>query len=307
MLVGIPQGLLYWNYGDIIKAFLNELHIEFIESPRTNRNILDKGVNCCVDDACLPVKIFHGHVDWLKDKCDFIMAPRVMQLKKGEFICPKFCGITEMIKNSIDGLPPLPEEPLYALSEKQRYQWFLYIGELFGRKRRKIYEAYLKAMEENNKHILGFNEDNYEHKIALLGHPYNIYDTYCNMDVKKKFNKQGIGVITEDYVDSNLVDREVDRLFKKPFWTFARKNFGTAAVLYEQKQVDGFVYVSSFACGIDSVVIELVKEVIGTFPFMTLKIDEHTGEAGINTRIEAFSDMLKRRSANNGHKLSAFG
>ena len=28
---------------------------------------------------------------------------------------------------------------------------------------------------------------------------------------------------------------------------------------------------------------------------MVLKIDEHTGEAGLETRIEAFVDMLERR------------
>ena len=41
--------------------------------------------------------------------------------------------------------------------------------------------------------------------------------------------------------------------------------------------------------------LELIKHHIGDFPFMVLKIDEHTGEAGLDTRIEAFVDMLERR------------
>jgi predicted nucleotide-binding protein (sugar kinase/HSP70/actin superfamily) len=32
-----------------------------------------------------------------------------------------------------------------------------------------------------------------------------------------------------------------------------------------------------------------------SFPVLTLIIDEHTGEAGINTRLEAFVDLLRAR------------
>jgi Uncharacterized protein conserved in bacteria len=70
--------------------------------------------------------------------------------------------------------------------------------------------------------------------------------------------------------------------------------------------IDGIIYVSSFACGIDSVVMELIKERIGEFPLLILKIDEQTGEAGFNTRIEAFIDMIERRKEIEGN-LSAHG
>ena len=64
-------------------------------------------------------------------------------------------------------------------------------------------------------------------------------------------------------------------------------------IFLREKQVNGIIYISSFACGIDSVVVELIKDKIDEFPFMILKIDEHTGEAGLDTRVEAFADMLK--------------
>ena len=63
------------------------------------------GAQYCVDEACLPVKVFHGHVCYLKDKCDLLFIPRIMQLYKDEYICPKFCGLPEMVINSIPGLP----------------------------------------------------------------------------------------------------------------------------------------------------------------------------------------------------------
>ncbi len=63
--------------------------------------------------------------------------------------------------------------------------------------------------------------------------------------------------------------------------------------LIRRKEVDGIVYVSSFCCGTDSVTIEMIKNRIASFPFLVLKLDEQTGEAGYNTRLEAFREVLR--------------
>jgi predicted nucleotide-binding protein (sugar kinase/HSP70/actin superfamily) len=61
--------------------------------------------------------------------------------------------------------------------------------------------------------------------------------------------------------------------------------------------VDGIIHITAFACGPDSIVdkyleIEAKKRKI---PYMSVTIDEHTGEAGMRTRLEAFLDMLEYR------------
>lgn len=298
MIVGIPKGLLYWKYYVFIETLLKELDIDYITSPDTNKDILDAGVNYCVDEACLPIKVFHGHVAYLKDKCDILLVPRVMQLSEREFICPKFCGLPEMIKNSIGNIPYLIEEPIYATTEKLLYVWVRSFAEKFTKDNRKITKAFKKALEEQKAYVNGINDNEFLIKVGLLGHPYNIYDNFSNMNIIKKLHSCGIGVVTDEFIDMHLINNSISTLFKKPFWTFARKSYGAAAVLHENKYVDGLVYVSSFACGIDSVVIELIKERIGEFPLLIIKIDEHSGEGGIETRIEAFADMLERRLRN---------
>ena len=50
---------------------------EVISSNRTNKEIMDRGILYSVDEACLPVKIIHGHVDFLKDKVDFLLYQRL--------------------------------------------------------------------------------------------------------------------------------------------------------------------------------------------------------------------------------------
>lgn len=295
MKVGIPKGLLYYKYSPFLNTFFSELGAEVITSEDTNRETLNLGVKYCVDEACLPMKIFHGHVASLIDKSDIILIPRIMQVKEREYICPKFCGLPEMIQNSIEGLPILITEPIYARSRKDLYKWVKVAGKTVTASNNAIKEAFNRALIQQGKHRTGINDQGYKLNIALSGHPYNIYDDFVNMNIVKKLNKLGVGIITEEYVDEIKINNEIKQLYKRPFWTFARNSYGFTSYVTTNEIADGIIYISSFACGIDSVVIELIKSKIGDFPFMVLKIDEHTGEAGLETRVEAFVDMLERR------------
>jgi len=298
MKVGIPKGLLYNKYHPFLITFFSELGAEIITSADTNKDILDEGVKHCVDEACLPIKIFHGHVASIKDKCDVIVIPRIMQLRKNEYICPKFCGLPEMVINSIESMPISITEPIYAISKKSLYKWAKVAGRKVSSNSFIIKNAFMKAYDEQIKHGTGIFDEGYEINVALAGHSYNLYDNFTNMNLVKKLNNLGIGVETMEFTQDFLIDLQIKELYKKPFWTFARENYGFALNAAEERKVDGIIYVSSFNCGTDSVIIELIKSNIGNFPMLVLKVDEHTGEAGIDTRIEAFADMLERRTCN---------
>ncbi len=306
MKVGIPKGLLYYKYHPFIITFFSELGAEVITSEETNKNILDLGVKHCVDEACLPVKIFHGHAASLKGKCDLILIPRIMQLRKNEFICPKFCGLPEMVLNSIEDMPAAITEPIYATSKKDLYRWAQSAGRKITPNSFKIKQAYKKAYDNQMMHTTGVKDDSNDIKIALVGHPYNIYDSFINMELISKLSELGVSVETMEFTHDFLINLEINNLYKRPFWTFARENYGFSVNAVKEKRIDGIIYVSSFNCGTDSIIIELIKDKIGSFPFLTLKLDEHTGEAGIYTRLEAFTDMLERRMRNESN-LSAHG
>lgn len=295
MKVGIPKGLLYYKYYPFFESFFRGLGAEVVVSPDTNKEILDAGVSFCVDEACLPMKIFHGHVAYLRDKCDILLIPRIMQLRKREFICPKFCGLPEMVINSVPDMPKTITTPFYATSYKSLYSWAKEAGGAVTKNPGKIKRALETAIKEQGKFKSGFENQHYNINIAFAGHPYNIYDTFTNMNLVKKLNQLEIGVMTEENVEEEAILNEVSELYKKPFWTFARNTFGFTTSLYKRKAIDGIIYISSFACGPDSIIIELIKNKIDNFPLMVLKVDEQTGEAGFNTRIEAFADMLERR------------
>ncbi|MBK5242569.1 acyl-CoA dehydratase activase-related protein [Clostridium sp.] len=305
MKVGVPKGLLFYKYYPFINRFLIELDVEVITSIDTNKNILNEGVKYCVDEACLPIKIFHGHIIDIKDKCDLLIIPRIMRVREREFICPKFCGLPEMILYSVPNLPKVMIEPIYATSEKELYNWCKKLGGMITKDKKKIQVAFSKALEEQREFKFGIKDEGYKKNIALVGHPYNLYDTFINMNIVEKLNKLGVGVITEEYVEEEQINEEVKTLFKRPFWTFAANSYGFTTSIAKNSGIDGAIYISSFACGIDSVILELIQDKIEDFPLLVLKVDEHTGEGGLDTRIEAFIDMIERKK-NNEDNISTF-
>ena len=305
MTIGIPKGLLYSKFHLFARAFFNELGAEIAVSPDTNKKILDLGVNCCVDDACLPIKVFHGHAAWLSGKCDLLLVPRFMHMEKRKSICPMFCGLVEMVKNSVPDCSALIDCPIYALDEKSMSKWAQKAGAYITKEKRTIRAAYDAAMKQQRTHRPGLYDTQYPYTVALIGHSYLVHDRYINMNLIDKLHRLGLGVITYDYAGSTGVSREADTLFKQPFWYYGRLYYGAAMHLYRRHKVDGIIYISAFSCGVDSVVVALINNDTHDFPYMILKIDEHTGEAGFDTRLEAYADMLKRRGPVGSHDTAS--
>ena len=66
-------------------------------------------------------------------------------------------------------------------------------------------------------------------------------------------------------------------------------------------EIDGVVFLISFACGPDSLISELIMrdmKVVG-LPFLEIIMDEHSGEAGLLTRVESFVEMIRRKKRRN--------
>ena len=64
----------------------------------------------------------------------------------------------------------------------------------------------------------------------------------------------------------------------------------------KQDYIDGVIHVTALPVGrilVDRV-MEFQAKKYGV-PFMSIMVDEHTGEGGVKTRIEAFLDMLRYR------------
>ena len=197
-IIGIPRGMFYFDYYILWEEFFKNLNGEILISPNTNKEILDRGISTCVDEACLPVKVFHGHVDYLKDKVDYLFIPKFISIYKREYCCPKHLGLTDMVRHSIEELPEIIE-PIINLrkNNKDLKNVVMDTGRYLNKNKKSTLKAYDLAYEKwvkYNKLVsldlidireIGLNSnckqgvkkvsENNNKNILLLGHPYNIY------------------------------------------------------------------------------------------------------------------------------------
>ena len=298
--VGIPRGMFYFDYHILWEEFFNNLGVEVVVSPKTNKDIMDLGVKLCVDEACLPVKVFHGHVDYLKNKVDYIFIPKITSVHIKEYGCPKHLGLPEMVKNTINDLPPIIDIDVNLRRSNRRLKKIVVeTGKYFEKSPRKIWNAFRYASDTYEKTLYpsNLNKMDFKKKILLLGHPYNIYDEYISMNIANKLKRIGFYVLTVEMIEEEKVRHYAHNLPKRMFWSCGQRILGGAFSYVEEKSISGIIYVSAFGCGLDSVLIDLVERKAKEkgVPFSLITIDEQTGEAGVNTRIEAFTDMLDWR------------
>lgn len=304
MKVGIPKGLIYYDYNIIFEEFFKELGVEVVLSKDTNGDILNDGVKVSVDQACLPVKVFHGHVESLKDKVDYIFIPKLISVGKKEYNCPKILGLPDMIKHSISDLPKIIDvEVDMSKSNENIIISVLKIGSYFTDNKFKIIKAYYRAVKKyklNNKLIQSDQKLTNNLNIMVVGHSYNIYDRHISMATIDKLKEQGISVLTPEMVEKRKTNYYIKKVPKRMFWTCGKTIIGsTFSAMYERK-IDGVIYISSFGCGLDSILEDLIRRKAKELkiPHTLLTIDEHSGQAGVNTRIEAFIDMINWRDEN---------
>jgi predicted nucleotide-binding protein (sugar kinase/HSP70/actin superfamily) len=132
--------------------------------------------------------------------------------------------------------------------------------------------------------------------IGVLGHPYNIYDPGIGLSLLGRLQQLGARVVTPELIPLKSSGDPL-RLGKPLFWSLGRRVL-RAAGEFRQGAVDGVVHLVAFGCGPDFIVDRIMEIDAGEqqIPYLTLTIDEHTGEAGLVTRVEAFLDMIKRKS-----------
>ncbi len=297
--IGIPKALLYHRYYPAWKKFFTELGLEVITSVDSNEKIMGQGSKLASNEVCVPVKLFLGHADYLKDKVDYLFVPRLVSVKDNEYICPKFMGLPDVVEYTNNDLPELIS-PVINIRDKSLslFKSAYQIGQKFDKGLIKVSKAFFAAAKKLRKYkkqqVKDFWHSDKE-KIVLIGHEYILYDKYMSMDLIDKLEKMGAEVITPRQLGEDNIEAEIKDKFNNIFWTFGRKMMEAGEYFTNHQKIDGIIQLTAFGCGPDSLIGEILeRKGKSKKPFMTLNLDEHTGEAGLVTRVEAFLDMVRR-------------
>ena len=316
--VGIPRALLYYQYYPMWKTFFEEIGAELVVSPPTTQTMLSEGSLRVVADTCLPVKVFCGHVLSLIGKCDYIFVPVVRSVKRRVYNCSKFLGLSDMTKAVIPECPPVLDIDIdINKGRREMYRAIYRLGGHFSRNPFRVRQAAMAAWQTHlvyqrlmSSHeltppleiakIMGEAEpeatNSTQTTIALVGHPYLLYDEHINHSFIRRLEQAHSRVLTPEMLTREELEVATIRLMGRAYWTYEDEVVG-AGEHYLQGGVDGVIGIMAFGCGPDSLMMDMVRRAskMTVTPFMSLTLEEHSSEAGVVTRLEAFLDMIHRR------------
>lgn len=322
MKIGIPRALGYYNYYPFWHAFFNELGIEVVLSANTTKKLVSEGSALVVSETCLPVKVYLGHVLNLLDRgIDVIYSPSIQSISHKIYNCSKLRGLPDLVRNVVKRDFTLIEPTLDKSAKNQGLYEYLYESVApLGITDKKLIKKASKAgwecmnnytlmtrsgmdpMTAMRKAVAGtvevINRVN-EHKlsVAVVSHGYNLYDGQISMKILSKLDKMGVKTYTAENLSLEQMSAGLDNLNTSLYWANEYEMTGSAGHYMADSAIDGVVTLTAFGCGPDSLMIERITRYAKRMnkPLINLTIDEHTGEAGFVTRLEAFTDMLARR------------
>ena len=292
MKIGIPKALYYYYFFDKWQYFFEQLNIELVTTD-TDKNIIERGDTYANSEMCLSLKIFLGHVDYLKDKCDYILIPKLENFGINDQMCTNFSCLYDLVNNLFD--VKLLTYEINHLKKRTEKKGLIKIGEQLGYDKKVLKQAYKVACIKQNKKRKELIIDNLNKlesinkKVLIVAHAYNIHDDYIGKIITKNLEKYNI-----EYIYSDLFNKVADLSFylaPNLYWKYSKESIG--AISYCKENIDGIIFISTFPCGVDSLVNELVMRKID-LPYLNLIIDDLDAEAGIETRIESFVDIIEQ-------------
>ena len=294
MKIGIPRSLFYYKHPHLWTTFFEELDEEVVLSPPTNRILLEAAVKYGEDESCLAVKLAFGHISYLLSRCDAIFAPAYYGLQPGRYSCPKFLGVPDISKSLFGDAARFVR---CEVDDGEFEPGMKRLARELTTDRLKIKQAIERALDSQAEHKHRLHDQYRQQvlsekpKIVVIGHSYVIHDSYANLGLVAKLKDRGMEVITIDSVPPLPHDS-----FLK--WDFAYETMGQLQEVLP-RGIAGAIILSNFNCGVDAITVPFVEYEVEQHdvPCMHLILDEHTGEAGMITRVDTFVDTVRMRQA----------
>ncbi len=301
MVVGLPRALLFHQYGGAWASFLDAIGVQPLVSVGTTGETIVQGTAHADNEACLPVKVFTGHLLRLRDAVDAILVPRVISQARGMKSCPKYLGLPDMARALDRSLPPVLSPSVDLADRRGRWtrEWYEMARRLGASdKDARAAMKMLRALRQRPEQAPAPGGPACL-TIGVAGHLYNVNDERVSLGLMNKIAAMGARPVTVEQVPDRLIRTQLKTLRRKIRWDFESKMVGAALHWSRTASVCGIIYLNSFACGPGSMIGALIEDQLcreRSVPLMTVTIDEHSAEGGLVTRIEAFLDLVRRAS-----------
>ncbi|MCG8346655.1 MAG: acyl-CoA dehydratase activase [Chloroflexales bacterium] len=306
--VAMPRVLTMYDLFPYWRAFFESLDIELVLSSATNPHIISQAREHAGTEACFPAKLVYGHIlDLLDTEADFIFMPSMLnhaQIAPGQTesnYCPYIPAMPYLVNAQME-LQERPWKPLLTpihLKQSPDKQRDLYdLARQLGVSREEILAAdaagaaaqqvFYTTVRQHGRDVLAGLPAG-QLAAVIVGRPYNTYDVAVCQDLPYKLRKLGVLPLPLDILPLDTVN--LAERYNRIFWRSGQDILAAAQIVHDDPRLQA-IYVTNFNCGPDSFLLSFFQRIMGDKPFLELELDDHTADAGIITRCEAFFDSL---------------
>ena len=323
--IGIPRALMvYYQQFPFWRTFFEEIGFTVVISKESDKLLVTQSIETITTEICLPVELMHGHViDLIEKGVDYIFLPFIVNAKFREgnktfnCNCPWIQTYPFMVRAALKG--KIDESQLLIPTLHFRFferalvkEMTSYFNKKFGIRKDEIKKAIYKAdkiqtsfenrLVEYGKYVFDNIPKNCR-PVVLLGKPYNSDDSHLNLGLIEKLIAKNVMPIPLDMLDLSPYNIFVH--YRNMYWPNGQKIIAAAQLVAKTEGLYA-VYLSNFRCGPDSFIWHYVTEELKSKPFLHLEVDEHSADAGMITRIEAFLDSLRGSEKNEKKDVKIF-
>ena len=308
-VVGVPRALMSYDLAPLLTGFLNSIGVRVRYSTPTNKKLIESSLEHAYTDSCFPIKLLHGHVvELIEEGAEYILIPNAIRMgeKNGDedqrYSCPLVQSAPYIIR-SVFNLGNRLLDPIIDLSrgDELTIRSFAEVATRLGFTRDQGVRAAREGLEQQRRFeaelaLVGgrvleeLEADPKALGVVLLSRAYNAQDAGANLGIAQELKKLGVVAIPVDCLPLEQVN--VREISDRPYWNYERKLLAGAKLIAGHPQLFG-LFLSNFGCGPNSIIQNIVEDILGGKPLGQIEVDEHAAEAGYITRLEALVDTVR--------------
>ena len=305
--IAFPMALTMHDHLPFWRTFFETLGFKVRLSQKTNREVTALGLARVPAEFCQPMKVLFGHVHTLVQsgaKRIFVPHERLFPAPgedRAWFACPYTQAAPYVVRANLPQadvltleFPVQGEEGYFVKSAATALE----VPEDEARNALKEGQAALAAFRSEclaeGERVLKGLERTGRLGAVLLGRPYNTGDRAINLHLARRLKGLSLEPIPMDFLP--LHQEPLPAFWQRVRWGQGRSLLKAARIVRRDPRLVAVV-VTNFGCGPDAFVDQYLEEVLADTPHIVLEFDDHQAEAGLLTRLEAFSRTVKRKSA----------
>ncbi|EGJ49557.1 acyl-CoA dehydratase activase [Desulfocurvibacter africanus] len=303
--LGLP--LVFFQHDSLpyYATLLWELGFEPVVSPEATPRIVGLGVEMVLADTCFPIKAAQGHIRWLKERgLDRIFLPSFVNLGRPGDAWPNSqgCPLTQsfpyQVRAAFPELTVIAPDVSLSWGERHHFDRLRKSLAPFGVRGSELRKAMARAKEAQERFHAAIQARGREflstlnsRALVILGRPYNAFDMGMNLEIPRKLASLDEPCIPMDFLPSEELAGEVAADWPHMYWRSGQRILTAARYIRSHPHLFP-LFIGNFSCGPDSFILKYFEEELRGHPALHLEIDEHSADAGVITRLEAFLDSL---------------